>query len=206
MIGSTVGPLFDTGQIVAQSLEDNTLIGDGPPSYLLTNLPLVVTNVVATLLIAYKAWIHYRQIVLNLKSTGSTPSKVHKILLLLVESGAIYCVIMIAYMVITALPNIDLEVYEMASTVIPSIAGIYPVLIILIAHFEKDESCGSSKSISTLEFAEHGIPSHSTSFSSSSIPSSMGSRISGGIRTKDNLELHIMDNQTEFQFGTQSNA
>ncbi|THU77532.1 hypothetical protein K435DRAFT_786661 [Dendrothele bispora CBS 962.96] len=205
MAGSTVGPLISEGEAVAGFLKDNSLIGHGPPTYLLTNLPLVVTNVVATLLIAYKAWIHYRQIVLNLESIGSTPSKVHKILLLLVESGAIYCVIMIAYMVITALPNLDLEVYEMAVTVIPSIAGIYPVLIILIAHFEKDESRGPSKSISTLEFAKH-IPSHSTSFSSSLIPSSMGSRISGGIRTKDDLELHIMENQTKSQFGTQSNA
>ncbi|KAI0787299.1 hypothetical protein C8Q74DRAFT_1196513, partial [Fomes fomentarius] len=52
------------------------------------------TNIIATLLIAYKAWAHWKFVRSHL-STGSTRQRVEKVLLLLVESGALYCVLLV---------------------------------------------------------------------------------------------------------------
>ncbi|KAI0787290.1 hypothetical protein C8Q74DRAFT_595457 [Fomes fomentarius] len=50
------------------------------------------TNIIATSLIAYKAWTH-RKLVRSYLSNGSTRQLVEKVLLVLVESGALYCVL-----------------------------------------------------------------------------------------------------------------
>ncbi|THU76602.1 hypothetical protein K435DRAFT_704503 [Dendrothele bispora CBS 962.96] len=59
---------------------------------MILTIPLIFTNLVATVLIGYKTWCHHRNIQNNLGNAGSS-SKVQKILLLLMESGIIYLIL-----------------------------------------------------------------------------------------------------------------
>jgi len=72
-------------------------------------LPLLITNFVATISVAYRTWSadlsrlkvllsifdrsHYHSIRRNLESSCSSSRKMYKILLLVIESGLVYCVI-----------------------------------------------------------------------------------------------------------------
>ncbi|THU75417.1 hypothetical protein K435DRAFT_814352 [Dendrothele bispora CBS 962.96] len=74
-------------------------------------LPFIITNAVATGTIGWKAWCHHKDIKQNLDLSGNSISRVQKVLLLLVESGVVYC----------------------------ALWALYPILIILIAALENSK-------------------------------------------------------------------
>ncbi|RDX40295.1 hypothetical protein OH76DRAFT_361381 [Lentinus brumalis] len=107
----------------------------------------LASNLVATALVWCKAWEH-RKFIASV-SLGRS-SKVEKVLALLVESGAVYCVLwmaIVAYQVTwqvqgtDALPHVDAFVdYFIKGCLIP-LVGMYPTAIILLvalnkSHFE----------------------------------------------------------------------
>ncbi|KAK7458105.1 hypothetical protein VKT23_010012 [Stygiomarasmius scandens] len=104
-------------------------------------LPLV-TNLLATSAIGYKAWFHRQRIKQNLL-LSSSPDQVQKILLLLIESGLIYSFFWAGYVVDGFLINGQNTSYEISlvaqtyGAVLPIISALYPALIILIAALEK---------------------------------------------------------------------
>ncbi|THV00490.1 hypothetical protein K435DRAFT_657077 [Dendrothele bispora CBS 962.96] len=63
---------------------------------LLLTVPLFVTNLVATSLIGYRAWEHRKAVITNLSSSKNSLTRVQKILLLLVESGLVYCALWVS--------------------------------------------------------------------------------------------------------------
>ncbi|KAM5542746.1 hypothetical protein V8D89_003707 [Ganoderma adspersum] len=120
------------------------------PQFLL--LPGVVTdisaglslmvNLIATGLIAYKAWAHWR-LLRECLGRGHHKSRVVNALALLVESGAIYCILLLFLIVYEASPALFAEPGIHQSAFLRTIAdstyacwiyiiAIYPVLIIVI--------------------------------------------------------------------------
>ncbi|THV00460.1 hypothetical protein K435DRAFT_794098 [Dendrothele bispora CBS 962.96] len=111
------------------------------------SLPLLITNILATSLIGYKAWSHKKDIQLTIMLTGTTVSRVSKTLWLFIESGSLYCVIWkvslkIAYIIVEQTRPQHNDITEAtaevtASTqftcVMPLLAGLFPVLVILMA-------------------------------------------------------------------------
>lgn len=99
----------------------------------------LATSVVATLLIAYKAWIHRKFIQSNMSSGGIRRSKAGKIMSLLAESGVVYCLVWITLMFTSYinLPNDDGLAGNLFLPLSVQITGIYPTIIIVLVSLEK---------------------------------------------------------------------
>ncbi|THV00452.1 hypothetical protein K435DRAFT_837278 [Dendrothele bispora CBS 962.96] len=142
MLVATVCTFVDAGLNARSSLRDIEDDSGGPASQtLLMALPLLITNVVATSLIGYKTWCHRQDVKQNLMSTGTAMSRVSKILWLLIESGLIYCIIWIAFIIVTQTgPNPNDATASLSAQVFtgitPLLAAIFPVLVILMAALE----------------------------------------------------------------------
>ncbi|KAE9395546.1 hypothetical protein BT96DRAFT_997570 [Gymnopus androsaceus JB14] len=124
---------------------------------LLLTLPLLITNLVTTFSIAYKAWIHRRNLRLLLSGTGTTFTRVQKVLMLLADSGIVYCALWIAYTGVVLSVQTETIPFQVYTSVMPIISAIYPVLIILLTSLEKSED-DSENDISlsqSIRFAKH---------------------------------------------------
>ncbi|KAI0744306.1 hypothetical protein C8Q80DRAFT_890132 [Daedaleopsis nitida] len=116
------------------------------------------TNIVATSLIAYKAWHHRRSVACHLRM-GSARTQVEKALTLFVESGMLYCILWVFIVVYQSLAGSDSEDpgygvrgteerftygfdYVLEGCLIPLI-GIYPTLIIILVALDRSY-CGTS--------------------------------------------------------------
>lgn len=64
----------------------------------------IATNISATLLIGYKLWSHRKVVVKNL-GLGGRRSQVQNVLIVLVESGVIYCALQTATLILTLVPD-----------------------------------------------------------------------------------------------------
>ncbi|KAJ7595992.1 hypothetical protein C8J56DRAFT_923736 [Mycena floridula] len=136
-IGSLVGASIDFAFSTRFFLGDDRFIPLGPRTLLLT-LPLLLTNIVSTSLITYKAWQYRRQIKSNLNLADNKRTKLEKILMFLTESGIIYCLI---WAMNVFLGTNDLDdttfAYNIITSIVPEITAIYPILIILLVALEK---------------------------------------------------------------------
>ncbi|THU85789.1 hypothetical protein K435DRAFT_868926 [Dendrothele bispora CBS 962.96] len=126
MVGSLVAGFVDAGLVAAQAIK--RLEGDTIPkiNILILALPLLFTNMIATLLIGYKTWYHYQDLKKNLSNSGTSSSRVQKVLLLLVESGSVYCIFWYG----------ENTVSDIWGAAVPELSALYPVLIVVIAAAE----------------------------------------------------------------------
>ncbi|KAK7443772.1 hypothetical protein VKT23_015556 [Stygiomarasmius scandens] len=148
MVGS-VGGTFANAIRAAIRVYRQPYYDGAPTDSMVMVLPLLITNMLATGLIAYKAWSHHNNIKSNLRSSGSSRTQVEKILNLLVESGVIYCVMWISYLVIAFLSDNGSSIaYQLYVGSMPHIAALYPTLILLIAAHEKSREDASPKDMS----------------------------------------------------------
>ncbi|KAI0711776.1 hypothetical protein C8T65DRAFT_181927 [Cerioporus squamosus] len=130
----------------------------------------LTTNILATCLTGYKAWVHGRSLKLYL-SEGSTMTSVERILILLTESGLAYGAIWV-FVVAYQVGEIDQEIYgNGASTVsywlvagyfvdgalVPLIA-IYPMFIIVVGALKKSQMETSFAFTSLLTVSQHRSP------------------------------------------------
>ncbi|KAL1736414.1 hypothetical protein EV714DRAFT_198488 [Schizophyllum commune] len=130
MCGSIVGTILETvWSLQAHSADLNI----SPSRALAMPIPLLVTNAVATTLVGAKVWSYRRDIKRHL-ALGSRKSQVEKVLLLLLESGFVYCLVWVLYLLAENITGTG--AYTLApviGVVIPSLAGIYPAFIVLAA-------------------------------------------------------------------------
>ncbi|KAF5362701.1 hypothetical protein D9758_011708 [Tetrapyrgos nigripes] len=125
-------------------------------------LTLLGTNIAATGLVGYKYW-EYR----TTKSTIADASminqargrpKVEKVLILIMESGFIYCFYWITVMLSAVRVTTDVG-HEVLECVLPQIQGIYLTVVILLVAWQKDEVDSTvtppiaTRGISTINFA-----------------------------------------------------
>ncbi|THV00450.1 hypothetical protein K435DRAFT_933087 [Dendrothele bispora CBS 962.96] len=97
MLVTTVCTFVDAGLNARSALRDID-VRDPASQTLLTALPILITNVVATSLVGYKTWLYRQDVKRNLMSRISVVSKT---LWLLIISGLIYCIIWIAFIIVT---------------------------------------------------------------------------------------------------------
>ncbi|THU83197.1 hypothetical protein K435DRAFT_871546 [Dendrothele bispora CBS 962.96] len=154
MAGSLVGGSVDGGLATAQILKD---WDSSTPQInnLIMNLPLLFTNMIATLLVGHKTWYHYQDVKKNLSNSGTSSRKVQKVLLLLVESGSMYCIFWIVNIIISFKYDETTAIYQCWVAAVPGLSALYPVLIIVIAAAENAKSAAIdemslSQSIRTL--------------------------------------------------------
>ncbi|THU87605.1 hypothetical protein K435DRAFT_804177 [Dendrothele bispora CBS 962.96] len=143
------------------------------------SLPLLITNVLATALVGYKAWSHRKAIKQNLMSTGTNMSKALKTLWLLIESGLVYCTIWMAYIIVIETGPNPNDAYATSSalifaSIIPLLAALFPSLLILVAALEDTKKPGNlspdgnniSRSLSqSIRFASENAAASATNIS-----------------------------------------
>ncbi|TRM57631.1 hypothetical protein BD626DRAFT_514054 [Schizophyllum amplum] len=124
MCGSTIGviievywafQLYGTLQLASRTL--------------LMMVPLLVTNMVTTVLMAARVWFYRRDIKRSLGKSNRT--RVEGVLLLLVESGFVYCGLWIMFIVLRQSSESNADAYGIVKTAFHSLAGIYPTFIVL---------------------------------------------------------------------------
>ncbi|THU98474.1 hypothetical protein K435DRAFT_856603 [Dendrothele bispora CBS 962.96] len=105
---------------------------------LILPLPLLVTNILSILLVAFVAW-NYRKHIKLMANTGDKGSSVERILLLLLQSGSIYCIILI----LTLIARLDIWGdlgHAVLSALNPYLTNAYPTIIILLASTHMSET------------------------------------------------------------------
>ncbi|KAH9032244.1 hypothetical protein EDB85DRAFT_1260126 [Lactarius pseudohatsudake] len=97
--------------------------------------PSLGTNILSTGLIAWKAW-KRRLLVKKYLVTGAGSVSVERFLALLIESGFLYCIPWILYLISTfgVIPDPGFTVID---DVLVFISGIYPTLIIILVAMQK---------------------------------------------------------------------
>ncbi|KAI0707437.1 hypothetical protein C8T65DRAFT_740370 [Cerioporus squamosus] len=104
----------------------------------------LLTNTVATALIAYRAWEH-RRIILSYLNSSSPRTQVERTLALLVESGVFYCalwLVIAVYEFSSLSPMLKGSAYQnnfyyiMEGCLVP-IIGMYPTLVIILCAVDK---------------------------------------------------------------------
>ncbi|KAF5346169.1 hypothetical protein D9758_009925 [Tetrapyrgos nigripes] len=168
MFGTTVCSIFDAVNGAIIVLNNGFGVVDGKKTFLVLTVPLLVTNIIATLLIGYKAWRHRLDIQRNLGSSTTSSSsgtrgaasatKVQKILFLMVESGLIYIAFWFATLFLTAFGDASLLSFQVfIGQCMPYLSALYPVLIIILVSLEttREESQLQGMSLSqSMRFAE----------------------------------------------------
>ncbi|EIM91589.1 uncharacterized protein STEHIDRAFT_137223 [Stereum hirsutum FP-91666 SS1] len=89
------------------------------------------TNVFATMIVAFKAWKHRRQLRAILHD-GSRKNQLERLMTLLVDSGVLYCVIWIAFIIAFSLTETDSRIMNV---IMVEIAGIYPTILIVLINY-----------------------------------------------------------------------
>ncbi|THU87663.1 hypothetical protein K435DRAFT_867052 [Dendrothele bispora CBS 962.96] len=154
LMGSFVGTSLDIGLLTKGLLENPSYSGNKTETMILI-VPLIFTNFTATTLIGFKTWYHFRSIQRNLGSTNKSPSKVLKILWLLIESGLLYLALWIGYFVVALIQDSVTTANQAYHSIMPGLVAIYPILIILaVAHENsKPESMNDISLSQSIRFA-----------------------------------------------------
>ncbi|KAJ7458487.1 hypothetical protein FB451DRAFT_1273256 [Mycena latifolia] len=101
-------------------------------------LPLVITNIVSTSLMGFKVWQYRRQIKASLELPRNRTTKVERILVILTESGTIYCLIWIPFLYsILTKEGTETTGYKITANMVPQLSAIYPVVIVLLVSLER---------------------------------------------------------------------
>ncbi|KAJ7592210.1 hypothetical protein C8J56DRAFT_1131723 [Mycena floridula] len=101
-------------------------------------LPLFLTNFVSTLSMGYKVWEYKVEIKQNLGLPQNKRTKVERVLILLTESGSIYCLLWLSMPVFGLESSNDQSLsYGFIAIILPQLVAIYPFIIILLVALEK---------------------------------------------------------------------
>ncbi|KAJ7594867.1 hypothetical protein C8J56DRAFT_1044589 [Mycena floridula] len=156
MLG-TIGAVVGNGTKAALDLVRNTPASN---SYsLVMTLPPLITNLVATSLMGLKLW-EYRR---NVTASIRTEKSIEKLLLILVESGIVFCLIWLlillaGFTIFTSANNI------LILGVAVSLTGIYPTFIVIMVSLEKSQAntIVGTGAMPPLQFRHTAISSYSS--------------------------------------------
>ncbi|TRM58285.1 hypothetical protein BD626DRAFT_512077 [Schizophyllum amplum] len=101
-------------------------------------VPLLFTNVVACVLVALKVW-DYRKNVKAYLGNGSSASSIERTLLLILESGTVYCLLWL-FLLLAGVDVLSERSNILLLSVAVSVAGLYPTTIIILVALEKSHT------------------------------------------------------------------
>ncbi|KAI5899678.1 uncharacterized protein SCHCODRAFT_02605817 [Schizophyllum commune H4-8] len=136
MGGSLVGAIINTIWTVRPA----TAFQTAKSRALAITIPFLFTNAVAIILVGRRAWIYRRSVKQRLGL--STKTQIENILFLLLESGSIYCLVWVVYLVSEFTAGADtFNPVRIVGTVVHNISGIYPTIVILaVTHIGSTQS------------------------------------------------------------------
>ncbi|EJD54813.1 hypothetical protein AURDEDRAFT_179871 [Auricularia subglabra TFB-10046 SS5] len=131
------------------------------------NLTLtLITNIIATTLIANKAWKHRRLVRDHLKDAENRGHRAESVLALVVESGVLYCLSNVTMLAATLIRLPYGTLGDIYTPVNVQIAGIYPTIVLLIVGLQmtiQDAAPGVAPDESVMEFARTHLGARSES-------------------------------------------
>ncbi|KAJ7592207.1 hypothetical protein C8J56DRAFT_1046575 [Mycena floridula] len=141
LLGTFIGASVSAALTILYHLSQFSDTPRSPPTgsrTLILTLPLFLTNFISTFAMAYKVWQYKVVIKQNLGLSHSKGTKVERVLILLTESGSIYCFFWLSMIVLGVKNSNDQSLsYELISIILPHLVAIYPILIILLVALEK---------------------------------------------------------------------
>ncbi|KAF9065015.1 hypothetical protein BDP27DRAFT_1450438 [Rhodocollybia butyracea] len=128
---------------------------------LMFTLPLLLTNLCATILIGIRIWQYRRNIMRHLSRSGSRKTYLHTVLVIFLESSALYSVFWILA-VLAAIGNvISLEATTAIIISLPYVTSIYPIIVIIMVAIQRNGE---------YEFSTISMPASHTDSSSCVVP------------------------------------
>jgi len=122
-----------TATFIEGALTVTDIIPESGPSTLMFTLPLLITNLCATIFMGLRIW-EYRGSMSELSG-----SRMNKMLLIFLESSALYCV----FWVLAILGTLGNVASPIATAAImgslPYITSIYPVVVVVLVTLEKND-------------------------------------------------------------------
>ncbi|KAI0047573.1 hypothetical protein FA95DRAFT_1605989 [Auriscalpium vulgare] len=117
----------------------------------------LLTNGVSTGLIGYRAWIHHR-------SSQAVPIRIGRdralaVLLLLVESGAVYCTFWLSMVIVWPFTSTQQHALYRFLNLLPQLTGMYPTVIIVICALRRsyaDTVMSAPENLTASQFATDG--------------------------------------------------
>ncbi|KAJ7595402.1 hypothetical protein C8J56DRAFT_383016 [Mycena floridula] len=131
------GALIETTFDALSTVGKTTFNPIGPGSLILT-MPMFFMNLVATLVITYKVWEYRSEIKSHIGDAPSMRTKVEQVLILLTESGTIYCLFWLFSMTFSAAQPKTVSLgYSLVLSLLPQLTTLYPIIMILLLVQEK---------------------------------------------------------------------
>ncbi|KAL1669010.1 hypothetical protein GGF50DRAFT_45219 [Schizophyllum commune] len=126
-----VGAIIECVWVLERLITTNTTISK--PMSLMQSVPILFTNIVATVLVGLKVWYYRRDVKGNL-GLSTKRTQVEKVLTMLVESGSVYCLIWLAHLIAqSVIGAAGFTPTRLVDTALHSISAIYPTVVVLIA-------------------------------------------------------------------------
>ncbi|KAJ7116944.1 hypothetical protein C8R44DRAFT_791680 [Mycena epipterygia] len=139
LLGSLAGATTDMTFGTLWLFGNDKFTPTGPRALILV-LPLLVTNMVSTALMGYKVWQYRRQIKDELDLPKNKKTKIERILVILTESGTIYCLIWVPFLyTILTKEGTETTGYKIGANLVPQLSAIYPVIIVLLVSMERTQ-------------------------------------------------------------------
>ncbi|KAL1667808.1 hypothetical protein GGF50DRAFT_47788 [Schizophyllum commune] len=142
MCGSLVGAIIN----IVWTVRPDTAFQTAKPRALAITIPFLFTNVVAITLVGRRAWraISFETYRRSIKQRLglSRRTQIENILFLLLESGSLYCLVWVVYLVSEFTAGADtFNPVRIVGTVVHNISGIYPTIVILaVTHIGTTQS------------------------------------------------------------------
>ncbi|KAJ7574843.1 hypothetical protein C8J56DRAFT_977658 [Mycena floridula] len=138
LAGTVVSTFVDYAYTVRLFLGKSQFDPGAGAGALILTLPLLATNIIATSLIGYKAWVYRTRIKESLNVEKTRRTKVETVLLLLTESGIIYCILwLLVGLFAIVIKNPQSLGYLVPNAITPQLTAIYPIIVILLVALEK---------------------------------------------------------------------
>ncbi|KAJ3852589.1 hypothetical protein EV368DRAFT_82373 [Lentinula lateritia] len=152
-LGSLIGVSLDSAFVLKQAFSNG--IGEAAALTkirVLMPVMLLITNSIATSIIAFKVWEYRRSIKINLGNQKRKTS-VEQVLILLLETGLVYCACWIVTIISLTPGTLSFMGQNVFATMYPNLTAIYPTLVIIFVAARKSYSELSINVSQTLQFA-----------------------------------------------------
>ncbi|KAL1686363.1 hypothetical protein GGG16DRAFT_117969 [Schizophyllum commune] len=198
MIGSVVGAVIREVEVSPQARAFGRVAFT--PKSLAFTLPLVITNVLATTLVGAQVWAYRRDVAASLGPFLSG-SRVGGILLLLLESGVVFCVICITIVVLVAYapPMANVNSIVVVTDVLQFSVGTYATFVILVVTVYQRRTArsmihGQSSFMASIRFVSPTSGADASLASSAGLSDGSIPRI-GAVRDAEAIEMTSRDSR-----------
>ncbi|KAI5887504.1 uncharacterized protein SCHCODRAFT_02638287 [Schizophyllum commune H4-8] len=138
LFGSVGGVIVSSIFLFLAKLTDIAFLDWLNTSPILT-VPLFFTNIVACVMVGIKVWDYRQNVKAYIGNAGNHGASIERTLLLILESGVVYCVLWL-FLLLSGIEVLSDDSNTVLLSVAVSVAGLYPMIIIILVALEKSHT------------------------------------------------------------------